>query len=128
MENELSGYQVETCSGPRGCPNRAVVCEGLAEEIEQRLAKQDLRSFLKRIVRGPLKIHHELRISVSDCPNACSRPQIADIGLIGALHPAIPILFLQTSHTTINHHRIRQGRTAMRVELPIKHASFITDI
>jgi dissimilatory sulfite reductase (desulfoviridin) alpha/beta subunit len=88
-DNEVRGYQVETCAGPRGCPNRAIVCEGLAEEIGERLAKQDLKSFLKGIIQGPLKVHHELRVSVSDCPNACSRPQIADIGLIGARHPIV---------------------------------------
>jgi len=87
--SEISGYQVETCAGPRGCPNRAIVCDGLAEEIENRLAKRDFKSFLKKIVRGPLRIHHELRISISDCPNACSRPQIADIGLIGACRPVV---------------------------------------
>jgi anaerobic sulfite reductase subunit C len=88
-ENEVSGYQVENCAGPRGCPNRAVVYAGLVEAIGQRLAKHDLKSFLKKIVRGSLKIHHEFRISISDCPNACSRPQIADIGLIGACHPVV---------------------------------------
>lgn len=87
--NEGSGYQVETCSGPRGCPNRAIIYEGLADQIGQRLAKHDLKSFLEKIVPGPLKIHHEFRISISDCPNACSRPQIADIGLIGARHPVV---------------------------------------
>lgn len=34
-------------------------------------------------------MHHELRVSISDCPSACSRPQIADIGLIGACIPHI---------------------------------------
>jgi anaerobic sulfite reductase subunit C len=86
-EYGISGYQVETCSGTGGCPNRAIICEGLAEEIGQRLAEHDLKLFLKKIVPGPLKTHHELRISISDCPNACSRPQIADIGLIGACCP-----------------------------------------
>jgi dissimilatory sulfite reductase (desulfoviridin) alpha/beta subunit len=47
---------------------------------------------LKKIVRGSLRIHHEFRISISDCPNACSRPQITDIGLIGACHPVVKIL------------------------------------
>jgi anaerobic sulfite reductase subunit C len=89
MVIEVSGYQVETCSGPGGCPNWAIIYKGLAEDIRQRLIKQDLKAFLRRIVRGPLKIHHEFRISISDCPNACSRPQIADIGLIGACHPVV---------------------------------------
>ena len=89
MEDEVSGCQVETCFGPGGCPNRAVICEGLAEDIGKRLRTWDLKAFLKKIVPGPLKIHHEFRISISDCPNACSRPQIVDIGLIGACHPVV---------------------------------------
>ncbi len=36
---------------------------------------------------GPLKFHHEFRVTLADCPNACSRPQIVDIGIIGALRP-----------------------------------------
>ncbi len=89
MEDEVKGYQVETCFGPGGCPNRAVVCEGLPEQVRERLAARDLKSFLKKIVQGPLKIHHEFRVSLSDCPNACSRPQIVDIGLIGACRPVV---------------------------------------
>jgi len=44
---------------------------------------------LKKNINGPIKLHHELRISISCCPNACSRPQIADIGLIGASYPEV---------------------------------------
>jgi anaerobic sulfite reductase subunit C len=80
---------VETCFGPSGCPNRAVISEDLPETLETLLSRRDLRSFLKERVKGPLKMHHEIRISVSDCPNACSRPQIVDIGLIGACVPEI---------------------------------------
>lgn len=87
MEQEVEGYRVETCFGPSGCPNRAVTDEGIAERIEAMMATKDMRSFLKGKVKGPLKIHHEFRVSISDCPNACSRPQIADIGLIGASKP-----------------------------------------
>lgn len=89
MEEEVKGYQVETCFGPTGCPNRAVVCEGLTEAVEKTLVRRDLKSFLKKTVTGDLKMHHEFRISLSDCPNACSRPQIADIGIIGACRPSV---------------------------------------
>jgi len=89
MEEEVKGYQVETCFGPTGCPNRAVVYEDLPRKIEERLAKRNLKSFLKERVKGPLRIHHEFRVSISDCPNACSRPQIADLGLIGARNPEV---------------------------------------
>ena len=89
MDQEAKGFQVETCFGPSGCPNRAVDCEGIAQEIEKEILKRDLRSFLKERVQGPLKMHHEFRVSLSCCPNACSRPQIVDFGIIGAKHPKI---------------------------------------
>jgi anaerobic sulfite reductase subunit C len=89
MEDEVKGYQVETCFGPGGCPNRAIEYDDLVSELEDQLAKQDLKTFLKAKVSSPLKMHHEFRISISDCPNACSRPQITDIGIIGACAPVI---------------------------------------
>jgi anaerobic sulfite reductase subunit C len=89
MEEEVKGYRMETCFGPSGCPNRAVISEDLPETLEALLSRRDLRSFLKDRVKGPLKMHHEFRVSVSDCPNACSRPQIVDIGLIGACVPEV---------------------------------------
>jgi len=87
MEDEVRGYQVETCFGPSGCPNRAVAYEDLSRKIEDRLARRNLKSFLKEKVSGSLKMHHEFLLSISDCPNACSRPQIADLGLIGVRSP-----------------------------------------
>ncbi|MFQ5901528.1 MAG: 4Fe-4S binding protein [Thermodesulfobacteriota bacterium] len=89
MEHEVKGFSIETCFGPGGCPNRAVSNDDLANRLEKCLLKKDLRSFLKKRVKGSLKIHHEFRVSVSDCPNACSRPQIVDVGIIGARRPYI---------------------------------------
>lgn len=89
MEEEVQGYRVETCFGQGGCSNRALECDGLAEQLEGRLSGRDLKNFLRKKVGGPLKMHHEFRISISDCPNACSRPQIVDLGLIGASEPEI---------------------------------------
>ncbi len=89
MEEEVRGYQVETCFGPTGCPNRVVIAQDMAGNLERILAKKALREFLAARVEGPLKLHHEFRISVSDCPNSCSRPQIADVGLIGCRKPVV---------------------------------------
>ena len=89
MEEEIAGFHVESCFGPGGCPNRAVTSDGLVEEIQKRLVKRDLKMFLKERVEGPLKLHHEFRVVLSDCPNGCSRPQIADIGVIGASRPTV---------------------------------------
>ena len=66
-----------------------MIAEGFVEKIEALLADKKIKEFLKERVNGPLKMHHEFRISVSDCPNACSRPQIVDVGLIGAGKPRI---------------------------------------
>ncbi|MGD8991790.1 MAG: 4Fe-4S binding protein [Desulfobacterales bacterium] len=88
MSSEIKGYQIETCFGPGGCPNRAMISE-LVEQIESDVQKEDLLGFLRQNVKGDLKFHHEFRITLADCPNACSQPQIKDIGIIGACAPKI---------------------------------------
>ncbi len=89
MSAEIKGYQIDTCFGPSGCPNRAVHSEDLLEKIEHMMASADMLAFLKQHVKGDLKFHHEFRISLAECPNACSQPQIKDIGIIGAVVPEI---------------------------------------
>ena len=89
MEKEIKGYRIDTCFGPGGCPNRAHFAGRLIGEIESLLAPKNLLTHLKKRVEGKLKIHHEFRISLADCPNACSQPQIKDIGIIGACAPAV---------------------------------------
>jgi len=91
MENEVRGFQVEQCFGPNGCPNQAVQDRTLAEEIEGILANRNLKEFLRSKVAEPLKLHHQFRIAISNCPNACSRPQIVDVGLIGARQPSLAL-------------------------------------
>lgn len=89
MEKEVRGYRVETCFGPGGCPNRAGPEEDLACRLEALLAEKRLLEFLKSTVSGPLKFHHEFCVTVADCPNACSQPQVRDIGIIGAAVPEV---------------------------------------
>jgi anaerobic sulfite reductase subunit C len=89
MSEEVKGYQLETCFGPGGCPNRAIDSDRLVERLEQVLKSSNLREFLETRVKGGLKHHHEFRVTVADCPNACSQPQIKDMGIIGAAEPVI---------------------------------------
>ncbi|MDA8164510.1 MAG: 4Fe-4S binding protein [Desulfobacteraceae bacterium] len=89
QEEDVRGFQVETCFGPGGCPNSVGPDPELARRIEEHLAGLDLKGELKKRVKGLLKMHHEFRVSVSDCPNGCSRPQIVDVGLLGALRPEV---------------------------------------
>ena len=89
MEKDIKGYEVSTCFGGAGCPNVANSCTLLAKEIERVIEKENLISFLKQNVKEDLKFHHEFRVALSDCPNACSRPQIVDIGIIGSVLPGL---------------------------------------
>jgi len=89
MASEIKGYQIDTCFGTSGCPNRATVSDQLLQKIESLVQREDLLGFLKKRVEGDLKFHHEFRITLADCPNACSQPQIKDIGIIGACTPQL---------------------------------------
>jgi dissimilatory sulfite reductase (desulfoviridin) alpha/beta subunit len=89
MAEDIRGYQADTCFGPSGCPYRAVACDSLMRQVEERLAEADLLGFLKQTVGDQLKYHHEFRVSAAECPNACSQPQIRDMGIIGAVVPVI---------------------------------------
>ncbi|MCG8551590.1 MAG: 4Fe-4S dicluster domain-containing protein, partial [Desulfobacterales bacterium] len=75
------------CFGQGKCPNSCVEKDTLTARLEALLAAEDLLDFLKKTVPGKLRFHHEFRISVSHCPNACSQPQIKDVGIIAAIYP-----------------------------------------
>ncbi len=89
QDAEVKGYRLETCFGARDCTNRVLGPTGLPDRLDRHFRSLDLKAFLKERVPGPLKMHHEFRISISFCPNACSRPQIVDLGIIGAVKPAV---------------------------------------
>ena len=88
MSAEIKGYQVDACFSEGGCPN-AIVSGGIQKKIEEMLQKEDLLGFLKNRADGEVRFHHEFKITVSDCPNACSQPQIKDIGIIAAKAPRL---------------------------------------
>lgn len=89
MEKQMKGYDLSTCFGGSGCPNAIGDISLMASDIQAIMARADILGFLKSRVKGDLKFHHELRISISGCPNACSRPQIADIGIIAMAVPGV---------------------------------------
>jgi dissimilatory sulfite reductase (desulfoviridin) alpha/beta subunit len=89
MDSQIKGYQVDVCFGAGGCPHRATTSDALVQRIERVMADADLLGFLRSRVQGDLKFHHEFRISIADCPNACSQPQIKDVGIIASATPAL---------------------------------------
>ena len=89
MAKEVKGYQFDLCFGSSGCPHQIQPSDTLAERIEHLLQSADLLAFLKSKGITDLKFHHEFRVTMANCPNACSQPQIKDIGIISAALPAV---------------------------------------
>jgi dissimilatory sulfite reductase (desulfoviridin) alpha/beta subunit len=89
ISKPVTGYEMSVCSGSKGCPHVACPTAGLAGDLTRLLDQADISGFLKTSLGENIRPHHALRITLSDCPNACSRPQIADIGIIGAEVPKV---------------------------------------
>jgi len=87
MDSEIKGCQVDSCFSSSGCKNSVIDSRSLVKRLEILFQEENILGFLRDHVEGPLKFHHEFRVSVSDCPNGCSQPQIKDIGIIGAEFP-----------------------------------------
>ena len=71
MQSEVKGYQVDACFGPSGCPNAIAPSHELVERIGDLLEQADFLGFLKARGIKELKFHHEFRVTLADCPNAC---------------------------------------------------------
>ena len=83
LSEGLKGYSLEACFGSSGCNNAVVASADLVSGLENLVEKADLLTFLRSHLGDRLKLHHQLRVTVADCPNCCSQPQIKDIGIIG---------------------------------------------
>jgi anaerobic sulfite reductase subunit C len=83
LSEGVKGYSVEACFGSSGCDNAVVTSADLVSNLESLLEQADLLSFLRSQLGEKVKLHHQLRVTLADCPNACSQPQIKDIGIIG---------------------------------------------
>jgi anaerobic sulfite reductase subunit C len=87
MSSEVKGYQLDACFGSSGCPHRATTSEDAGGTDRTGHGRCRSAGFFTSRVQGDLKFHHEFRISIADCPNACSQPQIKDVGILGAATP-----------------------------------------
>ncbi|MFI3271544.1 MAG: 4Fe-4S binding protein [Pseudomonadota bacterium] len=62
----------------------------IVEAVRAELAATQWDAFIRDKVKGALRHHHSFNVALSACPNGCSRPHVADIGLIRAVLPSIP--------------------------------------
>jgi len=73
-----------------GCPNALIKPQDWKQPIEDWAKANDISERLRQRVEGErILFHHKLRIAIAGCPNGCSRPQIADIGLVGFVEPRV---------------------------------------
>ncbi|UCG14750.1 MAG: 4Fe-4S binding protein [Deltaproteobacteria bacterium] len=88
LSEGIKGYSLEACFGSSGCNNAVVASADLVSQLEELMEKADLLTFLRSQLGERLKLHHQLRVTVADCPNGCSQPQIKDVGIIGQANVA----------------------------------------
>lgn len=87
--DETQTWEVQACRGEyRGCPYCLVSLAGLQRQVQRAVADSGWESFLRDRCGGRILPHHRLSIALAACPNACTRPQIKDVGLIARVLPA----------------------------------------
>lgn len=82
---------LESCHNEMsGCPNVLIRTAEWESAIEKWIKESGINERLRDKVKGNRILHHhKLKISISGCPNGCSRPQIADFGIVGFVKPFV---------------------------------------
>jgi len=71
------------------CPNALIDTAAWHRRLGDWLQAEEVSERLRRkLADDSILYHHKLRLAVAGCPNGCSRPQIADVGLVGFVRPA----------------------------------------
>lgn len=84
---------LESCrSELTGCPNVLIDTAAWRKALEDWARQSDISERLRRrIAEDKVLFHHKLRLAVAGCPNGCSRPQIADVGVVGFVRPVFDL-------------------------------------
>lgn len=81
-------YIFKACRGAKGvCPNSLLDGRRVSESIESVITNSiQIRKAGRQIVDGA-SVHPRFRVALAACPNACTEPQIKDIGIIAIVSP-----------------------------------------
>jgi len=87
----VDSVEIIACRGISGgnCRFAMKSDSSFPEAIKKVVEQTGWDDFLRTQIRGPLLHHHTFTISVAACPNGCSRPHVADIGIIRAKQPQL---------------------------------------
>jgi len=82
---------IETCHNKlSNCPNVLIDTDEWRKALEDWARENDISERIRaRIKNDKIYYHHKFRISISGCPNACSRPQICEVGIVGTIKPEL---------------------------------------
>ena len=71
-----------------GCTNPLIETEAWIQAIKDWAEATDISEKLRQKVKvDTIKFHNKVKVSVSGCPNSCSRPQISDLAVTGFAMP-----------------------------------------
>jgi dissimilatory sulfite reductase (desulfoviridin) alpha/beta subunit len=73
-------YEIKICRN--SCPMILSDLSRFQDRILDILEKHDFESWVRRNVKNYFLAHNRFKISIAGCPNACTEPQIKDIGVI----------------------------------------------
>jgi dissimilatory sulfite reductase (desulfoviridin) alpha/beta subunit len=83
-------YEVTACAGSVGCPLALISVAEVADALVEEIQSSGLPEHLAAGRAGrPILAHHRFKAAVAGCPNACSQPQICDLGVVGAARVAV---------------------------------------
>lgn len=85
MKEYISTHsRIQGCTGSERCRNAVIENTSLLEQILSEAEKIELSQNNSKEDENKIPSHHFFSASASFCSNACSRPQIADFGIIAA--------------------------------------------
>jgi dissimilatory sulfite reductase (desulfoviridin) alpha/beta subunit len=83
-------YEVAACAGSVGCPLSLIPVADIADAL---VGEIEASGFPEHLAAGragkPILSHHRFKAAVAGCPNACSQPQICDLGVVASARVAI---------------------------------------
>ncbi len=80
----MNAYKIKMCKRENGCKNAVYKESEISDEIVLLFDGINYTDFIKREIKGPVKSHHQFKVTISCCPNSCPMPQIVDLGIVAA--------------------------------------------
>ncbi len=81
---KMEPYSINICRGLTGCPSAVGPSLELKQGVEKVFERIQFNEIFQKAYSGNIQRHKQFKLAISCCPNGCSMPHIADIGIIFA--------------------------------------------